>query len=296
MSNSDITLYKLDVFADTIFAGNPAAVCVLTWGLNLSDETMMKISAEMGSTAGFLSRIKEQDSFSTANKFNLRWFTTKSEVKLCGHATLATGAVLTRYYDNQSDGITFITSGGDLVVRKEGSKISMNLPVNVSTPQNKEDYSKLISSFGDLPNVEEVQYCSSLNYVLIVLSTGWTRKEFEEWRPDIPTIHKAGDNGILKVAVITMSADGDTAFKDADGNRYDFVSRVFGPWLGADEDPVTGSAHTILANYWSKKLGKIDFYARQCSPRGGDVNIHLQGDRVDLKGNVIKVLQGTMDL
>ncbi|ESO87138.1 hypothetical protein LOTGIDRAFT_229292 [Lottia gigantea] len=296
MSQGESSVFLVDVFAENPFTGNPAFVCLLPCNLNLSEEQMKKISAEIGCTAAFLSRINQHDTFTSASKFKLRWFTSTTEIKLCGHATLGTGAVLANYYDNKSDGITFVTSGGELVVKKEGSKLALEVPIGISEPIGKDKYSKLISAFGDIPTIKEVEYCKSLNYMLIDLQQTWSRKEFESWGPDIPTIQAAGSDGQLKIVMITMKADHDSHYQDVDGNKYDYVCRVFGPWLGAPEDPVTGSGHAVLASYWSTKLGKTQLYARQCSPRGGNVNILVKGDKVELKGSVTKVLQGVMNL
>ncbi|KAK6171326.1 hypothetical protein SNE40_019540 [Patella caerulea] len=288
---ASIPIYTVDAFTDVPFEGNPAAVCPLTCNSGISDHILQKIAIEMNlSETAFPKLLSSDDSFEKSNTFGLRWFTPKEEIKLCGHATLATAAILFDKFGNSSGSITFQTLSGDLIVRKEGGLFRMDFPTGYTETQELSDYNKLITSLGDITGVEDVVYCSSLRYLLVRLKDGWTRKQFEEWQLQMGDLHKSTDK--LIVLIVTIKGSPDQGFSDKTGNHYDFVSRCFAPWMKVPEDPVTGSAQTVLAHYWSKVLNKTKFYVRQCSERGGDIQIILRDDRVDILGKARIVMEG----
>ncbi|XP_035669651.1 phenazine biosynthesis-like domain-containing protein isoform X3 [Branchiostoma floridae] len=268
-----LPIFQVDAFTDKPFAGNPAAVCLLE-DMDLTEEHQQKIAAEMNlSETAYLRKLNPGDDFSSSSKFGLRWFTPTNEVALCGHATLASAATLFYMMKNPSSQLTFQTLSGDLFARREGDFISLDLPENKSQPQDKETYSQLL----------QIEY-SILNSC---------RQTLESLRPDTASMLAAHTQDIIRGVIVTVKGSLENGCVDNHGEMYDFISRYFAPWNGIPEDPVTGSAHTVLASYWAKELGKTEFYARQCSARGGDLKVRLREDgRVDVAGKATVVLQG----
>ncbi|XP_035670578.1 phenazine biosynthesis-like domain-containing protein isoform X9 [Branchiostoma floridae] len=268
-----LPIFQVDAFTDKPFAGNPAAVCLLE-DMDLTEEHQQKIAAEMNlSETAYLRKLNPGDDFSSSSKFGLRWFTPTNEVALCGHATLASAATLFYMMKNPSSQLTFQTLSGDLFARREGDFISLDLPENKSQPQDKETYSQLL----------QIEY-SILNSC---------RQTLESLRPDTASMLAAHTQDIIRGVIVTVKGSLENGCVDNHGEMCDFISRYFAPWNGIPEDPVTGSAHTVLASYWAKELGKTEFYARQCSARGGDLKVRLREDgRVDVAGKATVVLQG----
>lgn len=260
-----LPLYQVDAFADNIFEGNPAAVCPLDeW---LPDDKLRQIAMEnnLSETAFF---VREEGSY------RLRWFTPATEVDLCGHATLASAHVLFEHMDFDEKEIRFNSNSGILSVRKEDDKLLMNFPtaeLNETLPPRFLD-----DAIGLPPQelYEDTDYLSVVEY----------EDQVRTLDPDIRALKKADVRGII----VTAPAD--------DSSDFDFVSRFFGPAVGVDEDPVTGSAHTMLTPYWSRRLGKNELIGRQVSHRGGTVYCHLQDDRVELGGRACTFLQGEIEL
>lgn len=245
-------IYQVDAFTDTLFAGNPAAICPLDeW---LPDELMQKLGMEnnLAETAFF---VKEDD-----GSFHIRWFTPTVEVDLCGHATLAAAYVLFNELGYTDDVIRFQSKSGELVVTRNGDMITLDFPANppkpVETPAGLIKGLKISSG--------EVMF-GGWDYVVVLDS----QEAVENLDPDFLTLAK------VKARGVTVTAK---------GNDVDFVSRCFFPQSGINEDPVTGSAHTIVAPYWSKVLGKTNMTAKQLSPRGGFLEIEIKGDRVLMSG------------
>lgn len=256
-----LAIYQVDAFASQTFEGNPAAVCPLEeW---LSDEVMQNIAMEnnLSETAFF---IKGGD------RFRLRWFTPTTEVDLCGHATLASAHVLFEHlgYDNQV--IRFSSNSGVLKVRKEGGQLLMNFPSSELHPADPPQF--LEEALG-LP-AEEIY--RDTDYLYIVE----TEQQVKNLKPDIRELEKADVRGII----VTAPAD--------NANDYDFVSRFFAPAAGVDEDPVTGSTHTMLTPYWSRRLEKKELTGRQVSKRGGTVHCRYLDDRVELGGTAKTFMKG----
>ncbi|XP_066303570.1 phenazine biosynthesis-like domain-containing protein [Branchiostoma lanceolatum] len=212
---------------------------------------------------------------------------------LCGSATLASAAALIYMIKNPSPQLTFQTLSGDLFARREGDFISLDLPENKAQPLGAGKYKDIIkATIGSIP-VQEVRFCSSVGGDLLVrIPDSITREQFEKLRPNVQDMIAAHTEEIRGV-IVTLKGSMENGCVDEEGVQYDFVSRFFDPWSGVPEDPVTGSAHTILASYWAKKLGKTEFYACQCSQRGGVLRVRLRGDgRVDVRGKAVVVTAG----
>jgi PhzF family phenazine biosynthesis protein len=253
-----IPIYQIDAFTDERFRGNPAAVCILQeW---LAGDLMQKIAAEnnLAETAFVVSR---------GDSHELRWFTPKTEVDLCGHATLATAYTFREHLDYRLPEINFKTQSGVLNIVYGDDFISMIFPrrpgVRCEAP------SDLLNSI----RMKPVEVLKSRDY-LVVLSS---EDEVTHLKPDFELL-KAVD----ALGVIVTSR----------GGGVDFVSRFFAPQAGINEDPVTGSSHTTLIPYWSEKLGKRKLEARQLSERGGKLFCEDLGDRVKISGKAVTYLVG----
>jgi PhzF family phenazine biosynthesis protein len=253
--------YQVDAFTDRLFGGNPAGVCPLEkW---LPDDTMQKIAQEnnVSETAFF---IKED------NGFHIRWFTPKVEVNLCGHATLASAHILFHHMDYPEKMISFKSRSGELNVSREGELLILDFPAN------KPQRASLPDAFVQAMNITPIQcYRGKDDYLLLYKN----QREIEELIPDFRKLEKVDAR-----AVIVTSA----------GEKADFVSRFFAPRVGVDEDPVTGSAHTVLIPFWAEKLGKTEMNALQLSRRGGRLFCRLRDDRVDIGGKAVTYLEGRL--
>ena len=259
----EITLYQVDSFSEKAFGGNPAAVCVLDkW---ISDELMQSIAAELNlsETAFF---VQEEDNY------KLRWFTPLAEVDMCGHATLAAGHILITEIDPSQTSIAFDTRSGILTVDKisEGN-YKLSLPEDEVLAVFYEDGL-------DKLNIEYDSVFQGKDDYLFILKD---EKAVINTRPDLTKIARLDLRGVI----IT-----------AKGDHSDFVSRCFYPALGIDEDPVTGSAHTLLMPYWSRRLSKNDLTAIQLSKRQGHLICQLKNGRVNITAPAKTIIKGTMYL
>jgi len=257
----NIPLYQIDAFAESLFTGNPAAVCPLEgW---LPDELMQKIAAEnnLAETAFFA---KE------GAGYRIRWFTPAVEVDLCGHATLATAYVAFAFEGHQGDVIEFASRSGMLRVRKEGDRLILDFPAD--RPRRVTSPEGLDQALGQ-PPIEAWQGRS--DYLLVYEQEA----DVARMAPDFQKLGAVEARGIIV---------------SAPGNEVDFVSRFFGPRVGIDEDPVTGSAHTTLTPYWSTRLGKTELSAMQLSRRRGWLRCRMSGDRVEIAGRAVPFLKGTI--
>jgi len=262
-----IPLYQIDAFTREIFSGNPAAVCPCeNW---LADEVMQQLAAENNlSETAFVTPDK-----TGAADYGLRWFTPATEVDLCGHATLATAWVLFNELGVDSKTLSFTTKSGVLTVtRSAGDVLVMDFPLN--TPRPAPHHELLPQALGGPAQ----QFWTAPNGMsLAVLNTA---KAVRNLTPHMGAVARLGKKGLI------VTAPGDET------DAVDFVSRYFAPYAGIDEDPVTGSAHTVLAPYWAKVLKKDDLHARQVSKRGGDVYCEIQGGRVLLSGHAVLYMKG----
>ena len=257
-------IYQLDAFATRRFAGNPAAV--MPMGSFLADAALQSIAAEnnLAETAFLVA---------DGGDYRLRWFTPSVEVPLCGHATLASAAVVMERLEPRRSQVVFHSASGPLTVRKAGRGYVMDFPARTSEPVASP--SGLAEALGAAPI--EV-YANSFNYLATVQSAEVLRS----LAPDMTAVARIDRSGII----VTAAGDG----------PYDFVSRYFAPAKGVPEDPVTGSAHCTLAPYWARKLGKTEFRAFQASQRGGEVICRLVGDRVELQGCCVFYMEGEAEV
>jgi len=257
---------------------------------DISQQLKQKIAAEMNlSETAFIKLASENDNFGESNQFGLEWFTPTNEVDLCGHATLASAAILFDKFGNKSKTIEFKTRSGILKASRtlNGSDlITLDFPANSSLTYEALSLSSLLKvTTGDL-EILEVKISESTRKLIVRLADKYTRQDLENLKPDTQQMMKLESSGAIKGIIVTVRA--------SENEEYDFFSRYFAPWNGIPEDPVTGSAHTVLAPYWKTILNKSQFRARQCSKRGGDLMLKLIDQRVEITGSVAHVLQGAI--
>ncbi|XP_039984402.1 phenazine biosynthesis-like domain-containing protein 1 isoform X1 [Xiphias gladius] len=243
------------------------------------------------SETAFITRIKPSDSFTTGSRFRLRWFTPTTEVNLCGHATLASAAVLFQYKQNVNPVLVFETRSGDLAVTQKGEGYVMDFPLNPPTQEDPSEFRDVIkTAVGNHP-VQDVCLCSNTKKLLVRLADSCDRSVLTHLKVDPVALQNSERSGRVKGVILTMKGSPDCQ------PGYDFYSRYFAPWNGIPEDPVTGSAHTVLGSYWSEKLGKKKMLAYQCSSRGGELELEVRDDgRINIAGQTITVLKGTITL
>jgi PhzF family phenazine biosynthesis protein len=257
---TDLRLFQVDAFADTVFRGNPAAVCPLEdW---LDEQTMQAIAEEnnLSETAFFVR---------SAGGYRLRWFTPRAEVDLCGHATLASAHILFTCLGFEGDALSFETRSGTLVVRRDGDLLVMDFPAAPPT------------------------ICADPPAALLQ-GLGATPDEILRGGPDYFAVYadEAAVQALQPDFGVLVSLESRGVCVTAPGTESDFVSRYFAPSFGIDEDPVTGSTHTTLVPYWAKRLGKSRLHARQISRRGGDLYCEDRGERVSIAGRATLYLEG----
>lgn len=256
-------IFQVDAFTSHVFGGNPAAVIPLTkW---LPDETMQQIAMEnnLSETAFY---VEEHEAF------GLRWFTPEVEVDLCGHATLATAHVLFKELGFAGNELRFDTRSGRLTVAKANTGYTMNFPA-VDMPQ-VEAPPILFQALG----IKRTSKIYRTDDYMVVMES---EAEVAALDPDFRFLKEVDARGIIVTAK---------------GEKVDFVSRFFGPQVGIDEDPVTGSAHTKTTPYWASELGKTELTARQISKRVGDLIVRHLGDRVEIEGQAVTFLRGEIEV
>jgi PhzF family phenazine biosynthesis protein len=262
-----LPFYQVDAFTDRPFGGNFAGVVPLTeW---LPDATMQAIAMEnnLSETAFFV-----PDSEGRGDGYALRWFTPAIEVDLCGHATLGSAYVITRFLAPERHSLSFRTvKAGTLEVTREGEELAMDFPAWPSQPA--EPPAGLAAALGGTPE----RYLQGKRDGLAVFRS---EAEIAALQPDFAALKR-----LFPFALIA-TAPGD--------NGTDFVSRFFAPGAGLDEDPVTGSAHCALIPYWAERLGKTRLKARQISKRVGHISGEMRGERVTIAGRVALYLEGTI--
>ncbi|XP_028651796.1 phenazine biosynthesis-like domain-containing protein 1 [Erpetoichthys calabaricus] len=285
-----LPIFTVDAFTKSAFSGNPAAVCLLE--SELQDDIYQKIASEMNlSETAFISKCQPQDDFSSGSHFGLRWFTPTNEVALCGHATLASAAVLFFKKKNSNSLLTFETMSGELTARLEGDHIILNFPSYLPTAQNPRDIKQFLeTAIGDL-DAQEVCYSCETKKLLVRLSDQYDRATLESLSPDPLSLMKSENTGKVKGLIITLKGN------PSHPGGHDFYSRYFAPWNGISEDPVTGSAHAVLGSYWSEQLRKKQMLAFQCSKRGGELQLTMRDNgRIDIGGHAVIVQSGTLTI
>jgi len=272
-----IPFYIVDAFSTIRFQGNPASVCLMD--TEIPEATMQAIAAEMNhSETAFTLSI---DGGPTLGKrFSLRWFTPAVEVPLCGHATLATAAVILYELANPAQAIRFETKSGTLSARREGSRITLDFPAadcRGATPPPE-----VCAALG-AEGVIAACYAREDRNLLLQLGS---ESEVRDLAPDFRRLEAARGEERFHGIIVTAHSSG----------QFDFISRYFAPWLGIDEDPVTGAAHCALAPYWARLTGKHEMRAYQASRRGGEMTVRVRGERVELAGEAVTVAAGTIRL
>jgi PhzF family phenazine biosynthesis protein len=259
----------VDAFTGQAFSGNPAAVCLLEGPL--SAEQMQKIAAEMN-----LSETAFVEPPDAKGVRHLRWFTPAVEVPLCGHATLATSHTLLREAGQEAP-LRFQTLSGILTVEEEPDGwLLMDFPAD--PPLAADPPPGLLGALGCPPGTTAAR---SVKLWIVRLSS---EAEVLALKPDMTALAEV-DLGDTPLG-ISVTAHGT--------GEVDFVSRFFGPWVGVNEDPVTGMAHTVLGPYWMHELGSEELTARQVSARGGDLRVRRVGDRIHVSGQAVTVVRGRL--
>lgn len=257
-------IFQVDAFTDRLFSGNPAAVMPM---ISFPDDALLQAIAAENNLAETAFLVSDE------GDYRLRWFAPATEVPLCGHATLASAAVVMERLEPGRNSVVFRTASGPLTVSRSGAHYVMDFPARPSEPV--ETPVGLEEALGANP-VEVLG--NSFNYMAVLENDTIVRS----LTPHMERLARIDRPGVIVTA------------RGADG--YDFVSRYFAPVKGIPEDPVTGAAHCMLAPYWSKRLGKTQFRAYQASRRGGEVVCRLKGDRVELQGSCVFYLEGHVEL
>jgi len=259
----NIPIYQADAFTDTLFGGNPAAICPLQeW---LPDAVMQQIAAEnnLAETAFFVK---------TDNGYLLRWFTPELEIDLCGHATLASAHILFTELGYNEPAIHFETlKAGVLTVTRDGDRYTLDFPSRPAQPVDKLPMDLINALGGKIP----VEVLKARDYMVVYE----TEADVRDLKPDFSVLAKVDAMGIIVTA-------------EGEHDDIDLVSRFFAPSAGIDEDPVTGSAHCNLIPYWAEILEKHQLHAYQISARKGELWCQLKGDRVLMSGKAVTYLKG----
>ena len=259
-----IPIFQLDAFTTRRLAGNPAAVMLLE---RFPDDALMQaIAAENNlSETAFL--------VPDGGVYRLRWFTPKLEVPLCGHATLASAAVVMERLEPTRNAVTFGSASGPLRVVRTASGYCMDFPSRHAVPAAAPP--GLVQALGVAP--VEV-HADPFNYLVLLDSA----RRVRELAPDIAALARLDRSGV----VVTAAGDA----------PHDFTSRYFAPAKGVPEDPVTGGAHCGLAPFWAARLGRTELRASQASLRGGEMVCRVAGDRVELEGSCVFYMEGVVEL
>ncbi len=285
----ELRIYQVDAFTDRVFGGNPAAVVPLSEWLSAGAMQAIAMENNLAETAFFVERFD--------GDYDLRWFTPAVEVPLCGHATLAAAWVLFNRLGVDGDKVTFHTRGGQLSVMRDDEMLMLDFPAQPPAP----------AEIGDVAAVLGVRAKSTA-------SVGARHASPAPGHPE-PTSSPPAPEAILASSYAMAVFDSEQTVRDvkpdfrkiaaldnpnliitAPGQDCDFVSRFFGPGVGIDEDPVTGSAHCVLVPYWAERLGKNELFARQVSPRGGKLWCALDGERVLIAGKAVPYLEGVITI
>lgn len=260
----EFKMYQVDAFASALFSGNPAAVVILE--SPLSEDLMQSIALENNLSETAFININE-------SPIPIRWFTPTLEVDLCGHATMASAKIIFEHFpDIAGSEISFSSKSGILKVSKNAEDICLNFPADDPEPQEMDAF--FAEALGESP----IEILRGTDDFLAVFNT---EQQIQAMKPDFTKLAKINSRGVVI---------------SAPGNDVDFVSRCFFPQTGVDEDPVTGSAHTMLIPYWAKQLDKIQFKAHQLSARGGVLDCNLANDRVLISGKSVIYFEGMISI
>ncbi|MED6194107.1 hypothetical protein PIB30_025492 [Stylosanthes scabra] len=294
MAKKPVKYTLVDAFTESAFKGNPAAVCFLDE--EREQQWLQSVAAEFNiSQTAFLTHIHHNDGSQSIPRFGLRWFTPLTEVKLCGHATLAAAHTLfsSGLVDGNNNVIEFVTHSGILTVKRipsineqeqeetnkdSGFYVELDFPADLIKESNFDETFKISEALNGA-EIIDLKGTHNADDLFVVVKSGEAVKEVE---PKLDEIVKFPGRGVI----VTAAAPS--------GSGFDFYSRFFCPKFGINEDPACGTAHCALASYWSKKLGKCDLNAYQASSRGGVFNIQIdwKNQRVLLRGKAIIVMEG----
>ena len=261
-------IFQVDAFTSELFKGNPAAVCLLPDDKDVKKAWMQQVAAEMNlSETAFV----QKNTKTRGGVFSLYWFTPKTEVDLCGHATLATAHILWEegILGKTQDAI-FETRSGKLRVRYDGAQIKMNFPADKVLAC--EEPVGLEMALGC---VIQGTYRAGQDIVIEVEN----EQIVQQLTPSIQQL------SLMPARCVVVTARGD---------EVDFVSRVFAPSVGISEDAVTGSTHCSLTPFWAKRLQKSSLTALQLSARGGALSVQIDDDRVIISGQAVTVFRGEL--
>lgn len=252
----NIEVFRLNAFSARPEGGNPAGVAPLhDW---IDERQMQAIASEVGlSETAFI--VREGDGF------RIRWFTPVQEVPLCGHATLASAAVILGELEWQDWPVTLESASGPLKVDRSGARFVLDFPADDPRP------AVAPAGLDAALQCETESYFQATNFHMLLVAD---ERQLAGIGPDFPRLGDLIEYGLIVTAP---------------GDDVDFVSRMFAPALGIDEDPVTGSAHCVLAPFWAARLGRNDLSARQISSRGGELSCEVRDDRVHLTGEVVAI-------
>jgi PhzF family phenazine biosynthesis protein len=263
-----IPMFYVDAFTDRPFSGNPAAVCLLDSGLDV--EGLHKVATENNLSATAFLLPKGQG-------YEIRWFTARCELKLCGHATLASGFVVLNFLQPAAETVRFESRfHGALTVEKSGDSLAMNFPALF--PQRQAEAPAELTHALSRMKLRPSEIWEVNQIYMLVLDD---ERAVQNMSPDFEALRRLHPHAVL----IT-----------ARGEEADFVSRYFAPGYGISEDPATGSSHCLLTPYWSRRLGKSRLHARQLSRRGGELWCEMAGDRVVLQSSAVLSMRGTLSI
>lgn len=267
-----VPFYQLDAFTTEPYHGNPAAICMMP--TDLDNEKYLSISSEMNLSETAFMTEKEP------GVYHIRWFTPVREVPLCGHATLAAAHLLFEHLGVEEKRIRFDTKAGPLYAENTSDGVLMDFPSN--PPEPVEAFDDVLDALG-VDEWIDVQYSPGNQKLMVHLESYDVLRDVE---PDFTELKEAENPLGWRATMITSPGF----------DEYDFVSRHFAPLMGVNEDPVTGSNHTVLTPYWSKLLGKNRMHSYQASERGGSMIVEDKGDRVHIIGKSILVIEGKLKL
>lgn len=255
--------FVIDAFAEKVFQGNPAGVCVLE--KPLKQKIMQSIAKENNlSETAFIYKEREQ--------YFLKWFTPKAEIDLCGHATMAAAYVVMNFIEKTASAVAFHTKSGILTVQKKGNLFEMDLPCRMP---KKID---VVEKVTDVIGIKPVGTYISRDLIILLEN----ENQIKNIKPDFDKMKKLN----IGLGVVVT----------AKGEKVDFVSRYFTPELESKEDPVTGSSHSSLIPFWAKKLQKSSMIAKQLSERGGILYCQNAGERVKVSGNAVLYMMGEINI
>ena len=270
-----IPIYQVDAFTSKAYKGNPAAVCIVD--RRLGDEVMQDIAAEMNLSETTFIQPLEEVSLAGIAQYSIRWFTPETEVPLCGHAPLAAAKVIFDCLGFQGERILFKYVNGQLESRRHAGGFTMGFPAD--EPLEAGPSSDLLEAMG-IRKYKELVYGRNTGKLVVRLHN---EVEIRELRPNFERMKSV--KVCFPVKGVGVTAEGQAG--------YDIVSRYFNPWAGVNEDPVTGSVHTVLAPYWSAILGKKELKALQASQRSGELLIRIAGGgRLEFIGDAVVVMKG----